>query len=150
MARYDARMAKLKVAVRVPLTPDVAWEKASDLGEFDKWLSIHEAWRGELPAELTAGTTAESVVSVKGLRNRVRWTITEYDPPRSLTLKGDGKGGVKIGLVLSVAPQGDGAEVALNIDLGGAPLFGPIGSGVARALKGDIESSLKRFVAVYG
>ncbi|MGB2719985.1 MAG: toxin, partial [Rhodococcus sp. (in: high G+C Gram-positive bacteria)] len=34
--------------------------------------------------------------------------------------------------------------------LGGAPLFGPIGSGVARALKGDIENSLKTFVKIYG
>ncbi|MFD4291602.1 SRPBCC family protein [Rhodococcus sp. NPDC058505] len=143
-------MAKLKVSVAVPLTPEVAWEKASDLGEFDKWLSIHEAWRCELPAELSTGTTAESVVSVKGLRNRVRWTITDYAPPRSLALKGDGKGGVKVGLVLSVTPKDAGSEVGLLIDLGGAPLFGPIGSGVARALKGDIESSLRTFVALYG
>lgn len=143
-------MAKLKVSVAVPLTPEIAWEKASDLAEFDKWLSIHEGWRGELPTELAAGTTAESVVTVKGLRNRVRWTITDYAPPQTLALKGDGKGGVKIGLVLSVTPKGAGAEVALHIDLGGAPLFGPIGSGVARALKGDIESSLKTFVTVYG
>ncbi|MGW0172955.1 type II toxin-antitoxin system Rv0910 family toxin [Rhodococcus sp. NPDC003322] len=143
-------MAKLKVSVDVPLAPDAAWEKASDLAEFEKWLSIHDGWRCELPVELATGITAESVVSVKGLRNRVRWTITDYAPPQKLVLKGDGKGGVKIGLVLSVAPKHDGAEVGLNIDLGGAPLFGPIGSGVARALKGDIESSLKTFVALYG
>lgn len=143
-------MAKLKVSIPVPLTPEAAWEKASDLAEFDKWLSIHEGWRGDLPAELATGTTAESVVTVKGLRNRVRWTITGYEPPHTLALKGDGKGGVKIGLVLSVTPKGATSEIGLNIDLGGAPLFGPIGSGVARALKGDIESSLRKFVAVYG
>lgn len=143
-------MAKLKVSVAVPLGPDDAWEKASDLAEFDKWLSIHEGWRCELPEQLATGTTAESVVTVKGLRNRVRWTLTDYAPPRKLVLKGDGKGGVKIGLVLSVTPKGDGSEVGLDIDLGGAPLFGPIGSGVARALKGDIESSLRTFVTLYG
>ncbi|MFF0815897.1 SRPBCC family protein [Rhodococcus sp. NPDC003318] len=142
-------MAKLKVSVDVPLAPDTAWEKASDLAEFDRWLSIHEAWRSELPAELATGVTAESVVTVKGLRNRVRWTITDYAPPRTLTLKGDGKGGVKIALVLSVTPDNSGATVGLDIDLGGAPLFGPIGSGVARALKGDIESSLRTFVSLY-
>lgn len=142
-------MAKLKVSVAVPLAPEVAWERASDLSEFDKWLSIHEGWRCDLPAELLSGTTAESVVSVKGLRNRVKWVITDYQPPKTLVLKGDGKGGVKIGLVLSVTPKDSGAEVGLNIDLGGAPLFGPIGSGVARALKGDIESSLQKFVTLY-
>ncbi|MFD4180567.1 SRPBCC family protein [Rhodococcus sp. NPDC058514] len=142
-------MAKLKVSIDVPLSPQDAWEKASALDEFEKWLSIHDGWRSEIPEQLTAGTTAESVVSVKGMRNRVKWVIKEYNPPKTLLLKGDGKGGVKVNLTLSVSPKGDGSEVGLNIDLGGAPLFGPIGSGVARALKGDIEGSLRTFVALY-
>ncbi|MDH6676397.1 hypothetical protein M2284_000585 [Rhodococcus sp. LBL1] len=146
---YDPSMAKLKVSMDVPMSPEDAWNKASDLTGFDQWLSIHEAWRGELPAALSAGTTISSVVTVKGLRNRVAWTLKQYNPPRSLVLKGDGKGGVKLGLVLSVDPAAEGARVALDIDLGGAPLFGPIGSGVARALRGDIESSLQKFVTLY-
>ncbi|WP_072805356.1 type II toxin-antitoxin system Rv0910 family toxin [Rhodococcoides yunnanense] len=143
-------MAKLKVSVNVPLDPEAAWTHASDLADYDKWLSIHEAWRGELPEQLAVGTTLDSVASVKGLRNRVRWTIENYDPPKKLTLKGSGKGGVKIGLVLSVAAGAKGgSDLSLDIELGGAPLFGPIGSGVARALKGDIENSLKTFESLY-
>ncbi|CAM2772731.1 SRPBCC family protein [Prescottella defluvii] len=142
-------MAKLKVSIDVPMSPEDAWTKASDLDGFEQWLSIHEGWRSELPAELSAGTTISSVVTVKGLRNRVRWTLKQYHPPRSLVLKGEGKGGVRLGLVLSVDPAADGARVALDIELGGAPLFGPIGSGVAKALRGDIESSLQTFVTLY-
>ncbi len=56
---------------------------------------------------------------------------------------------MKLGLVLSVEPSTVGAVVALDIDLGGAPLFGPIGSGVAKALRGDIEGSLQKFVTLY-
>lgn len=142
-------MAKLKVSVDVPMSPENAWNRASDLTGFEQWLSIHEAWRGDLPAELSAGTTVSSIVTVKGLRNRVAWTLKQYNPPRSLVLKGEGKGGVRLGLLLSVDPVPVGAQVALDIDLGGAPLFGPIGSGVARALRGDIESSLRTFVSLY-
>lgn len=142
-------MAKLKVSVDVPLAPEVAWEKASALTEFDRWLSIHDGWRSQIPEHLATGTTAESVVSVKGLRNRVKWVLTGYTPPRNLVLAGDGKGGVKIKMTLSVRSKGAGSEVELDIDLGGAPLFGPIGSGVARALKGDIEASLRTFVSLY-
>lgn len=142
-------MAKLKVSVDVPLAPEVAWEKASALTEFDRWLKIHDGWRSEIPEHLATGTTAESVVSVKGLRNRVKWVLTGYSPPRNLVLEGDGKGGVKIKMTLSVRPKGSGSEVELDVDLGGAPLFGPIGSGVARALKGDIEASLRTFVTLY-
>lgn len=143
-------VAKLKVSVDVPLTPEDAWTHASDLSEYHRWLSIHEAWRGDLPEQLSTGTTLVSVASVKGLRNRVTWTIENYEPPKKLKLKGSGKGGVKIGLLLTVAEKGSGAVLSLDVDLGGAALFGPIGSGVARALKGDIENSLQTFVELYG
>lgn len=143
-------VAKLKVSVNVPLDPEAAWTHASDLADYDKWLSIHEGWRCDLPEQLSVGTTLESVASVKGMRNRVRWTIENYDPPKKLKLKGSGKGGVKIGLVLSVAAgKNGGSDLTLDIELGGAPLFGPIGSGVARALKGDIENSMKTFESLY-
>ncbi|KAA0927772.1 MULTISPECIES: SRPBCC family protein [unclassified Rhodococcus (in: high G+C Gram-positive bacteria)] len=142
-------MAKLKVSLDVPLTPEQTWAHASDLSGYEQWLSIHEAWRGELPEQLAVGTTLDSVASVKGMRNRVSWKIESYDPPKKLELEGNGKGGVKIGLNLSVKSKGDGSEITIDVNLGGAPLFGPIGSGVARALKGDIENSLKTFVKIY-
>jgi hypothetical protein len=142
-------VAKLKVSLDVPLTPEQTWAHASDLSGYEQWLSIHEAWRGELPEQLAVGTTLDSIASVKGMRNRVSWKIESYDPPRKLELEGNGKGGVKIGLDLSVKSKGDGSEITIDVNLGGAPLFGPIGSGVARALKGDIENSLKTFVKIY-
>ncbi|MGN2639774.1 type II toxin-antitoxin system Rv0910 family toxin [Nocardia takedensis] len=142
-------MAKLKVSVDVPLPPEQAWTHTSNLAELDRWLTMHEAWRGEVPAELTVGTTLVGVATVKGLRNRVTWTVRKAEPPHRLALSGAGKGGTKLGLDLWVAPKGDGSEVTVDIELGGAPLFGPIGSGVARAIRGDIERSLDKFVALY-
>ena len=35
------------------------------------------------------------------------------------------------------------------MDLGGAPLFGPIGSAAVRAVKGDIEKSIEKFEELY-
>ncbi|MFF0493408.1 SRPBCC family protein [Nocardia sp. NPDC004068] len=142
-------MAKLKVSLDVPLSPEQAWSHVSNLRDLDKWLIMHEAWRGEVPETLTPGTELVGVASVKGLRNRVRWTVRQAEPPRRLELSGSGKGGTKFGLQLLVAPKGDGSEVTVDIDLGGRPLFGPIGSTVARALKGDIDKSLARFVELY-
>ncbi|KZM70346.1 SRPBCC family protein [Nocardia terpenica] len=142
-------MAKLKVSVDVPISPDRAWSHASNLRELDRWLIMHEAWRGEVPADLTVGTELVGVASVKGLRNRVRWTVRTAEPPKRLVLSGSGKGGTKFGLELLVAAKGPGAEVTVDIDLGGRPLFGPIGAGVARALRGDIDRSLHRFVELY-
>lgn len=101
------------------------------------------------PSNWVSAPRSSSVVTVKGLRNRVRWTIKKYDVPKAISLKGDGKGGVKLGLELDVKAKGDGSELALTVELGGAPLFGPIGSSVARALKGDVEKSLAQFVQIY-
>jgi len=144
------RMAKLEVTTRVPLDPERTWATASDLHRFDEWLTIHDGWRSDLPEELTVGTTAESVVSVKGLRNRVAWKVEEIDAPHHLVLRGNGKGGTKFRLLLTVTGTSGGSDLSLNIDLGGAPLFGPIGSGVARTLRGDLEASLRKFAELYG
>lgn len=143
-------MAKLEVSTDLPLDPHAAWEHASRLGSFGEWLSIHDGWRSDLPDTLAEGTTLQSVVSVKGMRNRVTWTIVELDAPHHVVLKGTGKGGTKFSMRLAVAARGDGSTLSMKIDLGGAPLFGPIGSGVARALHGDLQSSLDTFARRYG
>ncbi|MCV7191626.1 type II toxin-antitoxin system Rv0910 family toxin [Mycolicibacterium brumae] len=142
-------MAKLSVSVDLPLTPEQAWEAASDLSRYSDWLSIHRVWRSALPEKLEKGTVISSIVEVKGMPNLVKWTIVSYKPPQSMTLNGDGKGGVKIKLIGRVVPTGDGSTFTLDIHLGGPALFGPIGMIVAGALKGDIRQSLDQFKAIY-
>lgn len=142
-------MAKLSVSVDVPLSPEQAWESASDLARFKEWLSIHKMWRSELPETLGKGTEIESIVEVKGMLNRVKWTIVNYKPPESMTLNGNGVGGVKIKLIARVKPVAESALVQLDIHLGGPALFGPIGMVVAGALKSDIRQSLDQFKTVY-
>lgn len=142
-------MAKLSVSVDVPLPPEKAWECASDLSRYREWLSIHRVWRSKLPETLEKGTTLESIVEVKGMPNRIKWTIVHFRPPEAMTLNGDGKGGVKVKLIGKVRPSGDGSTVSFDVHLGGPALFGPIGMVVAAALKGDIRESLERFKKVF-
>ena len=138
-------MAKLSVSVDVPLPPEKAWECASDLSRFKEWLTIHRVWRSKLPETLEKGTIIESIVEVKGMPNRIKWTIVHFRPPEAMTLNGEGVGGVKVKLIGKVKPSGDGSTVTFDVHLGGAALFGPIGMVVAAALKGDIRESLNRF-----
>jgi hypothetical protein len=141
-------MPKVSVEATMPVTPDIAWATASDLAGFGEWLSLHEGWRGDLPAEITMGTTLTSVVSVKGLRNRIDWTVRTFDPPTLITLAGDGKGGVKVSLVLTVRPDARGSAFSIDAEFTAPGLFGPIGSAVGRTLKGDLKNSLAKFVAL--
>ena len=136
-------MAKLSASIDVPLPPEEAWKHASDLSRYKEWLTIHRVWRSTLPEDLQKGTVIESIVEVKGMYNRIKWTIVHYKPPEAMTLNGDGVGGVK------VKPKDDGSVVSIDVHLGGPALFGPIGMIVAAALRSDIRESLQKFVTVF-
>src|ERR1700722_21000413 len=142
-------MAKLSVSVDVPLPPQTAWECASELSRYKEWLTIHRVWRSKIPETLQKGTVIESIVEVKGMLNRIKWTIVHYKPPEAMTLNGEGVGGVKVKLMAKVTPKDDGSVVSFDVHLGGPALFGPIGMIVAAALKGDIRQSLEKFVTVF-
>jgi carbon monoxide dehydrogenase subunit G len=142
-------MAKLSGSIDVPLPPEQAWKHASDLSQYREWLTIHRVWRSTLPDEIDKGTVVESIVEVKGMYNRIKWTVVRYKPPEGMTLNGDGVGGVKVKLMAKVAPKDDGSVVSFDVHLGGPALFGPIGMIVAAALRSDIRQSLQNFVTVF-
>ena len=142
-------MAKLELSRELTLTPEDAWAHASNLSELGDWLVMHQGWRGEPPAELTPGASLIGVAGAKGLRNRVTWTVRSVEPPRLLDLTGDGVGGAKYALRMTVSPSASGCTFTVKIELGGRPLFGPIGAAAARAVKGDIERSIQQFEALY-
>ena len=142
-------MAKLSGSIDVPLAPEQAWADASNLSRYKEWLTIHRVWRSKLPEQLEKGTVIESILEVKGMPNRIKWTIVHYKPPEAMTLNGDGVGGVKVKLIAKVQPKGDDSVVSFDVHLGGAALFGPIGMIVAAALKSDIRESLNKFVTVF-
>ena len=142
-------MAKLSGSIDVPLPPEKAWEDASNLSRYKEWLTIHRVWRSKLPDQLEKGTVLESILEVKGMANRIKWTIVHYKPPETMTLNGVGVGGVKVKLLAKVKPKGDQSVVSFDVHLGGPALFGPIGMLVAAALKSDINESLRKFVTVF-
>jgi hypothetical protein len=143
-------MASVELTADMPMSPQEMWDHVSDLSELGDWLVMHEAWRSELPEELSEGVEIVGVARAKGMRNRVTWTITKWDPPHEVAMSGAGKGGTKYGVGLTVRPTKAGSTLGLRLELGGRALFGPVGSAAARAVKGDVEKSLKNFVKRYG
>jgi hypothetical protein len=76
--------------------------------------------------------------------------VDAFDPPRRVDLKGDGKGGVKVTLTLTVNPAKSGATVGLEINLSGSPMMGLVIRSTAKVLKSEINQSLKNFRDLYG
>lgn len=141
-------MAKFSESVHVAAAPEKAWVTASDLSRLTDWMVMFEAWRSDVPEELAEGTELSAVVSVKGMRNRIAFTISSYDPPRALTLSGEGVGGTKVALTLSVRPDRDGSRVEFDVDFSGPLVVGPIGMAVKRALKGEVRKSVDNLSAL--
>jgi hypothetical protein len=143
-------MAAVDMTADVPMSPQDMWDHVADLSNLGDWLVLHEGWRSELPDELSEGAEVVGVARAKGFRNRVTWTVTAWEPPHQVALSGSGKGGAKYAVTLTVRPTKQGSALGLRLELGGRPLFGPVGSAAARAVKGDVEKSLKQFVKLYG
>ncbi|MGH3632902.1 type II toxin-antitoxin system Rv0910 family toxin [Mycobacterium sp.] len=143
-------MAAVDMSAEVPMNPQDMWDHVSDLSGLGDWLVMHEGWRSELPEELSEGTQVEGVARAKGFRNRVTWTVTQWDPPHRVALSGSGKGGTKYAVTFTVRATEEGSTLGLRLELGGRALFGPVGSAAARAVKGDVQKSLRQFVELYG
>lgn len=143
-------MPALKASDHLDVDAHTAWAIVSDLSRFDEWLELHEGWRSEVPDELAVGTELTSVVAVKGMRNRVTWSVVELDPPHHIALRGDGKGGTKVALRLGTSAEGSGSRVELEAEFSNPALRGPLGSVASRSLKGELERSLERLAALAG
>ena len=95
-------MAAVDVSVKSDLSPERAWALASDLSRFDEWLTIFGGWKSPVPDEIDVDTQVSSLIKVKGFRNVIHWTVTDYDEPRLIALSGTGRGGVNIDLAMKV------------------------------------------------
>src|SRR5258705_530643 len=109
---------------------------------------------GDLVDKKTQGKYAGQVDKVqdaakKAARDNAGGTQQPPQPPQTLTLDGDGKGGVKVKLIGKIKPADIGSTVTFDVHLGGPALFGPIGMIVASSLKSDIRESLDKFKTVF-
>jgi hypothetical protein len=138
-------MAEVTVSEVVPLERERAWALMSDLSRLDEWLELHEAWRSDVPSEIKEGTELSSIVSFKGMRNRIAWTVGEFQAPDRISLVGDGKGGTKAELSLAAEDAGEGkTKIELYTEFSNPALRGPLGRVAARSLKSELEKSIAR------
>jgi hypothetical protein len=136
-------MASVDVSVTSDLSSDKAWKLASDLHRFDEWLTIFGGWRSPVPDVIERGTKVSSLIKIKGFRNTIHWEVTGYDAPRRIEMCGRGFGGVQISLRTDITDNDPGTTFHLIADLSGAVLNGPVGSLVARVIRGDVERSVQ-------
>lgn len=141
-------MATVDVSVPSDVSPQRAWELASDLHRFGEWMTIFGGWRGPVPAQIGTGTEVASLIKVKGFRNTIHWRVTGYDEPLCIELRGSGGGGIGIGITMRVLDEDPGSCFRLLATLSGGLLSGPVGRIVARLLESDVRRSVSNLASL--
>ena len=141
-------MARVDVSTSSDLSPQSAWKLASDLNRFGDWMTIFGGWRSRVPSTIEKGTCISSLIKVKGFRNVIHWTVTQYDEPKAVELAGRGRGGIRITVAMKVTDNDPGSTFRLTADLSGGLLNGRLGRLVARIIKSDVRRSVGNLAAL--
>jgi len=117
----------------------------SNLDNLSEWQMGVTSARRTSDGEMGVGATALVARDLMGQTIEAPLTVTEYDPPRRLTI-GSEVSGVKAQGTLELAPAEDGAATDLTfaMEIRGSMLTTFMEPMIAGAAGGDIEASLKR------
>lgn len=144
-------MGHISTSIDLPVTPDRVFELAANPAGFEKWLTIHTRWKGEVPETFTQGATITEVVTMMGMPNTITWTVDEYDVPNRVAISGTGMAGVKLAITIDVRPNGaDGATFDLGAEFEGAMIVGALGKAIEKDGQKNLEQSLAQFKSLLG
>ena len=141
-------MGRISASVELPAAPDKVWAEFSNPNNFEKWLTIHTKWKGDVPAEFSPGSQVSEVVTMLGMANTITWTVDTYEAPSRLVISGTGMAGVKISFSLSVAAAGAGAAATIEAEFTGQMIVGALGKAVEKDGKKNLDESLEKFKAL--
>jgi carbon monoxide dehydrogenase subunit G len=137
-------MGKVNATVTIPADPEQVWNVICDPGSYEKWLTIHTKWKGEVPSEFAVGAKVDEVVTMLGMANTISWTVEEYEAPQRLKISGTGMAGVKTSFTLGVSGDGDGGSTAtIDAEFEGQLVVGALGKAVERDAQANLDTSLQ-------
>ena len=58
-------MGQLSASREIAAIPEDVWAVVSYPSSYEKWLSLHQKWKGDVPGELTLGAKVTDSVSAK-------------------------------------------------------------------------------------
>ncbi len=143
-------MGQLTATRDFPAPVDEVWSLAADPNNFEKWLSLHQKWKSEVPTEITVGTQMTEVVSMMGMPNTITWTVDEYDAPSTLAISGTGMAGVKVSIGLATTAVDGGCRFDLSCAFEGQMIVGALGKAIEKQGATELETSLDKLGELLG
>lgn len=142
-------MIRLRESAKTTLSPEQAFEHVGDFSNIDQWDPgvLTSTRRGEGPVGV--GTIYDLSLSYGGRKLNMAYTITDYQPGRSVVLRGESRLVVAIDTI-EFNEIDQGAEVIYTADLGLrglARIFQPLMKGRFAAIGKSAGDGLRSWLA---
>jgi uncharacterized protein YndB with AHSA1/START domain len=141
-------MAKVDVTKDISAPQEKVWALLSNPSSYPDWLTIHDGWRGEVPREVSQGSTFTEMCTVMGMTNKIDWTVSEYTAPSALKISGTGLAGAKITFTMTVEADGTDSRANIDAEFEGQMVVGAIGKAIERSARKEVEASLEKLGAL--
>jgi len=141
-------MPKVSVSAESAAGPERVWELAVDLPRYAEWLTMHDAFTGDVPATLDQGTAYKQRVKLMGMPAEMAWRVTAAEAPGKLELAGDGPMGVKAHNRFLIVPSGEGSQITFEMEFAGPALAGPMAGMLEKQAGQAAAQSLEKFKAL--
>lgn len=133
---------KAHASVDLPVAAEAAWAVLTDLNRRDRWLTIHDAWQGEVPVEVATGARVVEQVTIVGWTGTIVWTVQDYRAPSRLRLVGTGLRDAHVALELTIEPIGYWSRVIAEMEFSGWAVAGAAGVAMELGATRELEASL--------
>ncbi|MQA25484.1 MAG: SRPBCC family protein [Micromonosporaceae bacterium] len=143
-------MGHVSSSIEIAAPPEKVWAEFTDPANFEKWLTIHTKWKGDVPTGFVKGAKVTEVVTMMGMPNTIEWTVDEFDAPHKVSISGTGMAGVKVRFGLSVEPSGEGSKATIDAEFSGAMIVGALATAVEKDGQKNLDKSLEQFAALVG
>jgi len=143
-------MGQLTATREFSASAEDVWTLASDPNNFEKWLTLHQKWKGDIPAQLEKGAQMTEVISMMGMPNTITWTVDEYVAPNTLAISGTGMAGVQVAIQLTATPTDAGSRFDLSASFEGQMIVGALGKAIEKQGEQELETSLEKFAELLG
>ncbi|MFI9414634.1 type II toxin-antitoxin system Rv0910 family toxin [Nocardia gamkensis] len=137
-------MRTVQASATYKARPEEIWKVMGDLSRWGEWLVIHKSWKSGIPTVIASGATATAGASVMNMPVTIDWTFEHVDAPRSISMGGTTRAGVKLALAISLRDEAETTEVDVTASIDGGMIDGPMGGVFKNSLVGALDKSLKK------
>jgi carbon monoxide dehydrogenase subunit G len=143
-------MGQLSASREIAATPDRVWALVAAPSSYEGWLSLHQKWKGEVPAEFTLGANATEVISMMGMPNTITWNVDVCQAPHSLVISGEGMAGVKVQFGYRVSAADSGSVLEMSCSFEGQMIVGALGKAIEKQGAAEVDTSLAKLDELLG